>query len=214
MLIALLVLAAICLLANLTAIAVLLGLTIVMSRDMRDVLMLEKVNTARITTIDRMVLTLQTLAAAQMTIHRSAPPVPPSYGTGGTDYEVMPPDTMEKFETDDGRHSATNLKDLMDKIEQDPKYNITDPSVPPPAPPDTTGLEDLFRQHMKDVAKPPDFTAEEKMMLNAGELLPCGCTNYSPRAHATDPMVWRCPLHRESGQDGYGKQLPEAPDAQ
>ena len=98
-------------------------------RDLRDILMLAKINAGRIGTTERLVIALHSMFAADMVQGG------PSAGPPGGDIAMdavsrmgMPPDTHRIFRTEDGRHQADNFEDLMHKIADDDRYRVANPN--------------------------------------------------------------------------------------
>ena len=120
MLTALLILGAIALFVTLVAILVNLLMVTMVQRDLRDILTLEKINTGRIATMERLVVALHAMFAADM----AQGPFPP----GGPSPADVPPEMRRIFRTEDGRHQADNFEDLMHKIGNDDRYRVANPN--------------------------------------------------------------------------------------
>lgn len=119
MMTALLILGIVALVANVIAIVMDLALNIVIARDLRDLLTLEKINTGRLALIERTTITTQALMASFISGQNLMGP--PTDGLDG------PGNVRETFETEDGRHRAPSIRELMEKINNDPKYKATNP---------------------------------------------------------------------------------------
>jgi len=122
MLIALLILGAVAIFVNLIAIIVNLLMVTTLQRDSREILTLEKINTGRTAAIERLVVALHSMFAAEMA-QGQFPPGPSSLPD-----TPMPPGMRRIFRTEDGRHQAENFEDLMHQIADDDKYRVANPN--------------------------------------------------------------------------------------
>ena len=128
MIIALLILGAIALFVTLVFILVNFLQATMIQRDLRDILMLSKINTGRIGTTERLVIALHAMFAADM----AQGPMPPG-AAPGRDIAMeasmgIPPDVRRIFRTEDGRHQADSFEDLMHQISEDDRYRVANPN--------------------------------------------------------------------------------------
>lgn len=121
--IALLVLGAVALFANLIAILVMLVILVQATRDIHGIKLLTTLNTGKIAGIEKLTLSTYTLLMQDMLgIASNAPTGPPSgWESMGIGRE------NGNFVTEDGMHSAASFPELMDKITQDPRYRVARP---------------------------------------------------------------------------------------
>lgn len=121
---ALLVLAAIALFINVTAIILMSVILIQSVRDMRDIRTMTQINTGKISGIDKLIVAVHAFLAQEMVDaqqHRAAPQ--------GSGWDSMPIGQQEdgKFITEDGVHRANSFEELIGKITKDPRYRVNRP---------------------------------------------------------------------------------------
>jgi hypothetical protein len=137
------------------------------ARDIRDVLTLCRSNTLLLADIGRLNSSLV------------------SYLTG-SEMDSFP---QEIFETEDGRHSATSLKELMEKIKSDPNYRPTDQS-------EIDRLKELLEREVdkekeRDKQSPPSTNWNLKQLLER--------EGYDPNNYPEPPK--NPPKKKDSGEE-------------
>ncbi len=126
MLTALLVLAAISLFTTLVAIIVMLSLLINMYGIVRESLLLEKVNVNRTGSIEKVCVAIHTLLISEL--NNRPPPQPMGMPPNWTPMGITQRTQDGKFVTEDGRHEADTLEELIHKLSSDPRYRVADES--------------------------------------------------------------------------------------
>lgn len=140
MLIALLVLGSLAVFVNLISIIVILLLLVQTIRDMRDTLTLEKVNTSRMSGIEKMLISIHTMLVSEIVQSGSSTPnMPPWTNLGGSNITQR----GGKFVTEDGRHEADTFEELIHKISSDPRYRIAKDE-------DVDKLREQFENHARE----------------------------------------------------------------
>jgi hypothetical protein len=136
--IAFLIIAALSLFVTLTATIVVLFLLVLITRDMRDILTFTKVNTGRLAGMEKLAVSSYSMQTGMLASHAIRPPSPYS-GIG----DPAAGGSTEIFQTEDGRHSASSLEELMHKIANDPNYKSVSPD-------DIDKLKRLFESSTED----------------------------------------------------------------
>lgn len=124
MIYALLVLGGLSLFANLIAIVVMLFLLIQIVRDQRDTLTLTKVGMSKIASIEKLAVSIHTMLITELA-GAGAGPLPNPAGPPGVPWQTMGiTQRGGKFVTEDGRHEANTLEELIHKLQNDPRYRV------------------------------------------------------------------------------------------
>lgn len=155
MLIALLVLGSLAVFVNLISIIVILLLLVQTIRDIRDTLTLEKVNTSRMSGIEKMLISVHTLLVSEIVQANASSPnmpnMPPWANMSGSN--IM--HRGGKFVTEDGRHEADTFEELIHKISSDPRYRIAKDE-------DVDKLREQFEDHAREFGEEaPDEDEDE-----------------------------------------------------
>ena len=134
---ALLVITSLAVFINVIAILTGILLIVLLHRDVRDVLMLTKLNTGRLMAIEKVTMILHQLATQEMVRNASTPPQPQ-----GLQLPIGVGKMGDKFVTEDGAHEADSFEELLHKIAQDPRYHTVKPE-------DVHGLRQMFEDQME-----------------------------------------------------------------
>ncbi len=148
MIYALLVLGALSLFANLIAIVVMLFLLIQIVRDQRDTLTLSKVALAKVASTEKLCVSIHTMLMTELAAATSGPMANgPMANPSGPPWQTMGiVQRGGKFVTEDGRHEADTLEELIHKLQSDPRYRVANDA-------DVEKLREAFEEH----TDPDDF---------------------------------------------------------
>lgn len=146
MIYALLVLGGLSLFANLIAIVVMLFLLIQIVRDQRDTLTLTKVGMSKIASTERLVISIHTMLMTELAAASAGPMSNPA-GPPAAPWQTLGiTQRGGKFVTEDGRHEADTLEELIHKLQNDPRYRVANEA-------DVEKLREAFEEH----TEPDDF---------------------------------------------------------
>lgn len=159
MIYALLVLGGLSLFANLIAIVVMLFLLIQIVRDQRDTLTLTKLVISKVASTERLAVSIHTMLITELA-GAGAMPMPNPAGPPGP--SGPPWNSMGitqrggKFITEDGRHEANTLEELIHKLQDDPRYRVANEA-------DVEKLREAFEEHTEpdDIDEMGDDDEEE-----------------------------------------------------
>lgn len=141
MLIALLVLGSLAVFVNLISIIVILLLLVQTIRDIRDTLTLEKVNTSRMSGMEKMIISMHTMLVSEIVQASGSSPHSPPPWTNLSGSNIT--QRGGKFVTEDGRHEADTFEELIHKISSDPRYRIAKDE-------DVDKLREQFEDHARE----------------------------------------------------------------
>ena len=155
LLIILAVLGGIALIVTMISIITMLLLLVQSIRDMRDILTLEKVNTSRVGSIEKLLISIHTMLMSEISQANPGmmpPNMPPSWSPPGG-LNIM--QRGGKFVTEDGRHEADTFEELIHKISSDPRYRIAKDE-------DVQKLREQFENHAREAGEEFDEDDDEE----------------------------------------------------
>jgi len=138
LLIILAVLGGLALLVTSVSIIAIMFLLIQSIRDQRDILTLEKINTARVGGMEKLLITIHTMLVSEIA-QANMPPAAPDPSWSGM--QIGHRDG--KFVTEDGRYEADTFEELIKKISSDPQYRIAKDE-------DVDKLREQFEDHARE----------------------------------------------------------------
>lgn len=136
MITALLVITSLAVFINVIAILIGIILIVLLHRDVRDILMLTKLNAGRLMAVEKITMALHQMGTQEM-MRRAVMPSQsqmssPIIGKMG-----------DKFVTEDGEYEADSFEELLHKIAQDPRYHVVRPQ-------DVETMRQMFEDQMED----------------------------------------------------------------